>query len=72
LKDESAVGGSPRSLTVLPAFGLQARKSVQLLIPAEAVRLDFAKEGAGSKQVSESNADGNDDAIAHLTSKWES
>jgi hypothetical protein len=28
LKDEIAVGSSPRSLTVLPAFGLKARQSV--------------------------------------------
>jgi hypothetical protein len=28
LKDEMAVGGSPRSLTVLPAFGSQVRQSV--------------------------------------------
>jgi hypothetical protein len=28
LKDEIAVGGSPRSLTVLPAFGSQTRQSV--------------------------------------------
>jgi hypothetical protein len=36
------------------------------VIPAEAVRVAFAKEGARSKQVSESNADGNDDAIIPL------
>jgi hypothetical protein len=28
LKDEIAVGGSPRSLTVLPVFGAKARQSV--------------------------------------------
>jgi hypothetical protein len=28
LKDEIAVGGSPRSLTVLPAFGAKTRQSV--------------------------------------------
>jgi hypothetical protein len=28
LKDEIAVGGSPRSLTVLPAFGFKTRQSV--------------------------------------------